>query len=510
MAAGRDTLLGLIVVIVAFAIAAYNSISLTNFAILDTDPSTYVVVVMLMMFLFLVFYAKRDIALEIRARNLAIAAALYAVYIVALSVLRVATSFLFLSYRIDALLFPLLLMPMLIAVFGPKAVKEFRAVLIYSLFASPIILMPVLLGNSAFTQLNADFVYSVMKAVGAPVVQNGVTISAPASSISIASTCADIGAFVAFVMFLIPIAWLYEGKIRAKAGWIAGGILLLLLLNFLRMTSIALVWAYSGIGSAVSTFHLFAGQVIFYAAIIIMLVLAGRFGLGIARIQRGFAEGLAKSSEILLENPVASASVAVVIVMGLFAFFMSIPYASSVYRPAVLLDHNSSANWQQSLYGDMVSSLNATGANVLHLQDLSQASAFALTGNSSTTAEQAIFVLINDSAMPFIGGFQANQSDMVSNVYAYVLNDGVRLDSGILASKNETFRINYFSLPYNTSNGWRSLNYEVFARINSTYAKDCLYSASFGFQDRLESAIYNIMSPGGSAAMCTSYKIAGA
>ncbi len=61
----------------------------------------------------------------------------------------------------------------------------------------------------------------------------------------------------------------------------ASGLVLLFVLNLLRMTLIAGLWIVSGPTAALSTIHLFAGILLFYLAIIVMMLVAGKFGLGL-------------------------------------------------------------------------------------------------------------------------------------------------------------------------------------------------------------------------------------
>ncbi len=56
----NNKLLGMIIILIGFAIASYYIISSTNLNIQDTNPASYVIVVMLMIFLFLIFLLKED------------------------------------------------------------------------------------------------------------------------------------------------------------------------------------------------------------------------------------------------------------------------------------------------------------------------------------------------------------------------------------------------------------------------------------------------------------------
>ncbi|EQD33186.1 conserved hypothetical protein, membrane, partial [mine drainage metagenome] len=246
-------LLGLVAVLVAFVISIFNSLSITKFQISDTNPMTYIIVVMLMSLLLIMFYMKDDkLQFSYKKANLAYASMLFIAYILLLSYSRVSLSFLFLSYRVDALLFVLVLAAMILAIFGTDGLKRMKFLLFYVLFASPILLMPVINLDTAFTLLNSGVVFNTMRLAGIPVTQVGIKIiGASTSTISIASTCADIGAFIALLMFLVPLAYLYNGRPGRKAAWVVMGVALMFLLNILRMFSIALVWAFYGLNTAI-------------------------------------------------------------------------------------------------------------------------------------------------------------------------------------------------------------------------------------------------------------------
>src|SRR5208282_3427401 len=99
-----------------------------------------------------------------------------------------------------------------------------------------------------FANINANFIFGIIKSTGISAAKVGLVISSRlGASITISSTCVSLGTFIAFVMFLIPLAYLYEGKLKRKLYWIVSGTALMLLLNMVRMLFIALVWVYYGL-----------------------------------------------------------------------------------------------------------------------------------------------------------------------------------------------------------------------------------------------------------------------
>ena len=331
----RAKILGIAIVLIAFLIVSFNSLSVTGLSVLDTDASTYIIVVMLMIFVFICFGAKADINFEYNKKNILYSGLVFLLYIVLLSFLRVALSFSFLSYRIDALLFPLPLLALILLIFGTSGAKKLLPLIIYAAFASPLILLPLLNLNGAFANLNAILVFNLIKALGAPVSRIGLMITAiSGASITVSTTCVSIGTFAALVMFLIPVAYLYDGKKIMKFYWILSAFLLMLLLNVARMIFIALIWVFYGLNSAVNTFHLFAGQLIFYAIMVIMVLIASKYELFIpqsSKKKKTKRKAQSKSNDWRLAVPIAIA-----IIFAIIGFTINYGYSSSIYAPALL------------------------------------------------------------------------------------------------------------------------------------------------------------------------------
>ena len=179
---------------------------------------------MLMLFLFILFSAKEELEFKPSAKNTLCGIAIFAFYLMLLAYLRVSLSFSFLSYRIDAFLFPILLVSLIMPVFGVHGVRKLLPVIIYSVFACPLLLMPLLNLNAAFANINAGLVYGFVKGIGVPVSKASVMIlSETGSGIAISTTCVSIGTFLALFMFLLPLAYLYAAE-EADALWGASGV----------------------------------------------------------------------------------------------------------------------------------------------------------------------------------------------------------------------------------------------------------------------------------------------
>ncbi|MCL5122698.1 MAG: exosortase/archaeosortase family protein [Candidatus Marsarchaeota archaeon] len=508
----KTRLLGLLIILVAFAIAIANSLSITQFQVSDTDPMTYVIVVMLMSLLFIMFYMKDDkLQITLRKSDLAIASAVFVAYFILLSYSRVALSFIYMSYRVDAFLSVFALASIIIAVFGTQGLKRMKFLLFYVMFSSPLLLIPITNLDASFTLLNAGVVFNTLRLAGVQVAQAGVKImGASAGTISIASTCADIGAFIALLMFLLPLAYLYEGKPGRKAAWVMCGAALMFLLNILRMFSIALIWAFYGIGTAISTIHLFLGQIIFYATIIAMMLIAYRFGMSIpkahAHNRRVSERHKARHESIRPSAYRIPASLA--LAFGVIAFAVSLPYSGSIRASAYAFNSNATVNYA-SLGEGVLSILANSKQNITELSLIGSDYAFSL--GSSKNTSNLTYVIVNYTRYPASGAPNIAYAKVLRSS-AILFNNGITLHTGAVISENHTFIINYFSVPYYTNGTEVTVRYELYKLVNSTNAAQCSAygQRSIGAIASIQSDIYNALHLRGTSyqdMFCSSYRI---
>ncbi len=503
--------IGIAVLFVAFLLGSVNSIARTSFSILDTDSTTYIIIVMLMIFAFIAFYLKEDLKLSTSKKTIAIGAGLFVAYVVVLSYLRVSMSYAFATYRIDGIMFPLLLASLIVTLFGLGSLKRFNRLIVYSVFASPLLLMPFILANGVFANFNAGIVYGILKAAGINAVKSGITIGgASASTITIANTCVPLGIFIATVMLLLPLAYLYDGKLSRKALWVGSAVAAVLVLNIFRMSAIALVWANSGISGAVTLFHEFAGAFIFYIVIALFVLLAGRFGLSLrgARItKRSYA---ATRNAKLPLYPITFA-----LLFGILAFILTMSYSSMLYASAANFSssYNATANPQQ-LVGVELGALRANGFNVSNEGAMQSFEVYAARDAGNTSANSTIYIVSGYLDKP-VPGVQMFRNTSVSNVTAELLPNGISLISAESTSNSTVFHLNYFSEPYLVNGSEVSVNYEMFATAgrgvgicgNGSVNRGPTITAAV---DGFESAIYNFLSGhfGRTAPLCYAYEIA--
>lgn len=506
----REKTLGVIVVLIAFFLGSYNVLARTSFVIQDTDPTTYVVVVLLMVFAMLLFSVKEELRLARGKMNLVYGFLILVAYVLAISYLRSALSFLYYTYRIDALLLPLLLSGIIITVFGIDGIKKLWKQVVYALFASPLLLMPVISANTKFVNSVAYITYWLMNLLREPVTRTGIIITAPSSySISIASTCADLGAFIAILMFLIPVAYFYNGKLRHKVYWLASGVALFFVFNIARMLTISSVWVYYGIGEAVSIFHLFAGQILFYIAIIVMLVIAGRMKLHLPGGSRQKVSGkhrMAKS----YTGKTAAYAIGFAIAIGALGFIFTIPYQNASYYPLESFSYTFTGN-TTSLYRAVITPLEGAEMNVSVLGSNNRTVIMAMS-NSTFARSNPLYAEATIENGYYYG--------MISNYSRAISGSSMLLDSGetinsalVLSNGLNMFYVNYFILPsYNFGEG-HVINYELFYYTNSSvyttqyYVPSCI--ARSGPINGIESMLYNIMKfqPYSDKMLCASLKV---
>lgn len=276
-----------LLLVVATVVLLSTSLFITSTSINDADPASYVIVPLLMLPLFLLFSLKSQPVPKVDRRSTLFGIFAFVAFILLTLILRLYFTLFFISFRVDMLLMPLALFALVSLLFGIGNIRKFQGAIAYSLLASPMVLLPIILQFNAFTQLNTIAVYGFLKPFIAGVQYSApITISANGYAIGIGQACVSLGTFIALALFLIPIAYFYEGTLRKKAFWVTGGIALLLVLNFVRMLGISLVWLGYGPNATALLIHNFIGVLLFYIVIAVMILSAGFFGLGLSQAKR--------------------------------------------------------------------------------------------------------------------------------------------------------------------------------------------------------------------------------
>ena len=187
------------------------------------------------------------------------------------------------------------------------------------------------------------------------------------------------GAIIALALLLVPMAYFTQGRPKQKFLWIASGIALMLILNFLRMLVITLMWFAYGPNQSLLDFHALAGEVIFYLIVIVMLIIAGKYDLSYPRISLG------KRSE-----EYSATGVALAFAFTLIGVFVSAGYASMQMVPITSLGSN--VTLSQAAIGNFYNNyLNYKGASYGLLSTDNKSAEIGLANVSNTTNAVAIF-----------------------------------------------------------------------------------------------------------------------
>ncbi len=373
---------GLVAFTVMLAALLFFSISLTQSYVSDSDASSYVIVPMLMLPLLAVFMFKHSesIAPDVDAQSLVAGAILFTLFIWSVLALGAYLGPLFMSYRMDMLLMPLAIASLALLIFGRSNLKWFGPIAAYALFASPLLLLPFVNMNLAFASLNSAAIYHIAGLFFHGIsFQQPVTLAYDGYQISIGNSCIGIGAIIALALLLAPIAYFTEGRPGHKLLWVGSGIALMLALNFLRMLVITVAWFAYGPNQSLLGFHALAGEMIFYLIVIVMLVVAGRYGLSYPRIGLG-----SKSREY------SGKGIALALAFTLAGIFVSAGYASVQMVPITSLGSNVTLN--QAAIGSFYNNyLNYKGASYGLLSTDNKSAEIGLANISNTTNAVAIF-----------------------------------------------------------------------------------------------------------------------
>lgn len=497
----NNKLIGMFVILIAFAIGSYNIIASTNLNIQDTNPTSYIIVVMLMIFLFLIFSLKEDLEFKFNLKNIVFGSFVFFSYILIISYLRIIGSFRFYIYRFDALLLPLFLSSLIIIIFGIGGFKKLKAVIIYALFASPLILMPLISFDSLFTLINAQIIYHILRLIQIPVSNSGLVISSLFNptiiGITISKTCTDIGAFLALLMFLIPISYLFNGKLKNKLIWIVSGIILLFIFNIIRMFAIALIWFYYGITKALILFHMSAGPILFYIIIIVLILFSYKFKLYIPKVNL-------KHFKIKYNNYLLI-PIILILIFGFFNLFFLSNHITQKISPTQFTNYillNNSLNITLNI--ETMNSLKNTNRSITQLGTIKLNNITGLSYALKNKKNNA-FVFIS---LPNNKNFIFNKSNQT---FSYVLNNGISISSYLIKYNNSSIILNEFIKPYKVNNNtYIPVDFIILENYHNSSLCEFNYT-NIGLENYFESEVFNLLKyqyMNKEQTLCLSYRIA--
>jgi exosortase/archaeosortase family protein len=424
--------LGILAFFIATVVLLSTSLFITSLSVSDTDPSTYVIVPTLMLPLFVLFCSKAAPDPQVGRKDIAVGSALFAAFILGLFFLRFFFSFFFVSFRVDLLLMPLAMASLAILLFGTRNLAKFRGVILYALFASPLVLFPLLEAYGAFTSLNTVIIYGLLKPIVASVQYAApITISANGYNIGIGQACVSIGIFMALALFLVPIAYLYDGKDSGKLKWVVSGIALLFVLNILRMLLVSYAWLSWGPSSVVALIHEFAGVMLFYVVIIVMVIAAGKYGLALGTRARAGKKRKRRGSSGLWPAAIALA-------FALIYAYSTLNYASALNASPIPLANQIPFNFSNPEMAQSVAGITG-GRNVAGEEMVAQDGTFAFftLSKGTTNASAPIVMVVSREEKNVLNELEDNAS--ARGVFEFMNGNGVREEVSDVASNGTEF-----------------------------------------------------------------------
>ncbi len=277
-----------VIVLLACAVASYHSLGGVKWFIDDKDPQSYVAVVLLMVAFQLIFFFVGEMRPRPDAHGAAAALALYALAAAVFAFLPLEMSLGFWYVRMDLLALAFFFVGSIALVFGSETLWRLRWLALYSLLACPLLAAPAISLEPALTGATADAAQGFASVLGLPVQRapgNILTTPLSDTAITIAPACAALAATLSLIAFLLPLAYLLKGNAWKRLGWLVAGTVLIIVLNFVRIFTVIYLWQSNGIGSALSFFQSFGGNVLFNLAILAMILSFPLFGLGLPRIR---------------------------------------------------------------------------------------------------------------------------------------------------------------------------------------------------------------------------------
>jgi exosortase/archaeosortase family protein len=436
-----DGKLGILVFFVAVVVLLSTSLFITPLSINDTDPSTYVIVPTLMLPLFVLFSLKAGPDPHAGRRDVVIGSVMFAAFILSVMVLRVYFSFLFLSFRIDLLVLPLALASLAVMLFGARNLGKFRGVILYALLASPPVLLLLLNSYNSFTSLNTAIVYGLLRPFVSGIKYLApITISANGYYIGIGQACVSLGIFVALALFLVPIAYLYDGRDSRKAAWVISGVALLFAFNIVRMLFVSYAWLTQGPSSIIALIHATAGVILFYVAIVAMVLAAGAYGLTLGMKGKAPRRGRRK------QEGAGMWPAAVALAFSLIYAYATLGYAGTTIFSPISLSNGVSFNFSNAGIARSVTGI-LSGKNFTYEEMMGQDGSFVFfnLANGTVNATAPVVLLVARPNAAILSDIESNGT--VAGEFRFLNFNGASEDVLDVLSNGAEFFVYRTSLP---------------------------------------------------------------
>ena len=188
--------------------------------------------------------------------------------------------------RVDLLSLPVFVAGVIALLFGVRQLWNVRFAVLFLFLAWPAPYLAVL---SEGMTVSVDATVAVLSVIAlvAPLAtpiggSDGLFMIGrgdDAIPVAIASACSGANSVVGFALVGVALFAILRGPIRKRLAWLAAGIVLTWLLNVVRIEMIFLVGAVATPQLALNVLHPIAGIIVFNVGLVVMLLVAGRFGL---------------------------------------------------------------------------------------------------------------------------------------------------------------------------------------------------------------------------------------
>ncbi|MEM3791303.1 MAG: exosortase/archaeosortase family protein [Candidatus Micrarchaeaceae archaeon] len=446
----HENLIRNIALSLAIAISILNFFYITPSTISDTNPYSFNIVptIMLPIFSFILFLRGKAEPKDVKA-----GVSLFALFIALFLFLRIKLSYIFLSARVDALLLPLLISSYIFLIFGKKGFNSGKYLVIYSIFTSPYILSPIILMNKSFAEINSVFVFIITK-----LFYTNILFEAPYSiiagnyNIQIGQSCVNIGDFLALLLFIVPVAFLFNTGRKEKLEAVALGIICLLIFNIIRMSIIALSSITYGVNEGVSIFHSVSGTIIFYASLIISMAYLLK-----KADRNNFMERQRKERR---KSRHQNYSVLLAISFSLIFFFMTLNYSTAITYPMSKLLYTRTMTLSENM--SLIKSIELSEPLfILEINQNRTEGALLLYRNKTSTP---IEVLLNPSTQSAFKYIEKNNR-VVGSMFVFG-STGIVGRAGYVISNSTPFFIYQASLPSFSNSSYEEVSTLVIIPAN--------------------------------------------
>jgi exosortase len=242
--------------------------------------------------------------------------------------LPVRLSSMFWVWRIDMLALPLFAAGALALLFGVRTLWRVRVALLFLLLAWPLPYTALLIRElQSFTSATVAAVNSVVQVV--PVAQQlpgdgslfQIHHGAHGFPLSVASACSGVNGVVGYALMAGAFLAIARGRWWRKGLWLITGMALVWVLNVVRIVVIFTIGDLWGQRVAIDGFHPFLGLFTFGVGVLIMLLIAGRFGITVpvGRTRHADSEGTVPKQRGARCAPKLTVAVVIVVATALLA-----------------------------------------------------------------------------------------------------------------------------------------------------------------------------------------------